>query len=148
MDVITMDLPRLMREGFHWTEGNVDRSRGYFSSDIPPWERSNYGAVSSRVFCILYHPGAFEEEGKDDQNTDLDWVVKLVVYGQAGADLPSFRLSHLSPDNIYCADAFTIVKRLVYKYDAPYPESSLNAIYDDMPMEGWWPWPKGKAMME
>jgi hypothetical protein len=30
----------------------------------------------------------------------------------------------------------------VYFWSKWRPEWNYNALYDDMPMEGWWPWPK------
>ena len=31
---------------------------------------------------------------------------------------------------------------IIYNYRKDKPEESFNAIYDNMPLEGWWPWPR------
>lgn len=31
---------------------------------------------------------------------------------------------------------------VVYMYDVFRPKENINAIYDDMPLGVWWPWPK------
>lgn len=50
--------------------------------------------------------------------------------------------SNLSIQMVYDAWAWSINDKIIYEYTSWKPEDNFNAIYDDMPMEGWWPWPK------
>lgn len=55
--------------------------------------------------------------------------------------LSAFRIEDLE-NNMFVAGAKNERRRVVYFFDARDPESNFNVIYDDMPLEGWWPWPK------
>ncbi len=81
--------------------------------------------------------------------TDLadepNWDGSLVLLARQYEVLSSFRISDLSLDLVYLAWAADKSKHTVYYYNAVWPESNINTIYDDMPLEGWWPWPKKES---
>jgi hypothetical protein len=57
-------------------------------------------------------------------------------------------VSDLSPDHIYEVKAWNWCGELVYTYSAFQLVKSINSIYDDIPLDGWWPWPKAAAVEE
>jgi len=72
------------------------------------------------------------------------WTASLFVFARQTQVLSRFHVSDLSQDMVYCAWAENKRGEHIYLYDASAPEHSYNTIYDDMPMSGWWPWPKPK----
>ena len=135
--ITTTDLPRLMRQGFHWSEANVRREWGCIrDNDINSYLEER-GWVKMRHYALAH------------QGQDLQWSGSLTVFARTIAVLSSFRTSDLSPDLAYCTWATNPAGRLCYRYSVWDPQDNFNAIYDDMPMEGWWPWPRAeKDLME
>ena len=57
------------------------------------------------------------------------------------AALSGFRVDMLSKEHVHKAHAWNAQKQLVYLFECNWPGYCYNAIYDDMPLRGWWPWP-------
>ena len=55
------------------------------------------------------------------------------------------QLHELGHRNVVAAVGFDKDGRRVYRYTATAPDDNFNAIYDSIPMEGWWPWPRSKG---
>ncbi|KAI8691778.1 hypothetical protein LRP88_09042 [Fusarium phalaenopsidis] len=122
------DVPRLMREGFYWSEVNVDQERGEYAS-YPREENP-----SLPRFCRTYY--------LDDLEDDPQWMAQLTVHSHELHVLSKFRLRDLRVEDILSAMAFRPRSHRVYYYHARKPQHCINAIYDNMPLKGWWPWPK------
>ncbi|KAK4155233.1 hypothetical protein C8A00DRAFT_31942 [Chaetomidium leptoderma] len=56
--------------------------------------------------------------------------------------LSRFRVQNLSRENVYRAYAFNADMHVVYAFEYHRPSYCYNCIYDDMPLQGWWPWPR------
>jgi hypothetical protein len=56
--------------------------------------------------------------------------------------LARFRIQTLSPDLVCSANAWDANLYLTYNYNCRVAGENYNCIYDDEPLEGWWPWPK------
>jgi hypothetical protein len=69
-----------------------------------------------------------------------------VVYFSREKTISEFRLEKIVIENISWARGWSWADRLVYAYDA-FTDVNYNAIYDDMPLDGWWPWPK-KSLLD
>ena len=79
------------------------------------------------------------------------WEAMLVVWARDIKTLADFRISddpnlpgpHLSPtrDMIYKCAGYNKSGELIYCFDFRNPDDSFNTIYDDKPLDGWWPWP-------
>ncbi|KAM3565205.1 hypothetical protein ARSEF4850_001514 [Beauveria asiatica] len=51
-----------------------------------------------------------------------------------------------STDNFFADDNDAPQGRAVYHFDRVESDRCFNAILDDTPLEGWWPWPKKEDM--
>ncbi|KAK4151146.1 hypothetical protein C8A00DRAFT_17398, partial [Chaetomidium leptoderma] len=126
------DIPRLMREGFFWSTENVLPEEGYMSRETSP-EWTTLGYSYKRTWILA---------DKSNDEAPPQWVGRLEVISPCLELLPSFRVQNLSRDNVYAAGACNALDQLIYKYDCRLPAShNFNCIYDDKPLEGWWPWP-------
>ncbi len=127
------DICRLMREGFHWTEDNVVKEKGQLVSNYFDNHLRDLGCSSARFYYLL------------DRAEEPQWSAKLFVSpgprASAKKVLSCFRVSDLSPDLIYAASGLNEVGAVIYYYDALLP-GEINTVYDDMPLAGFWPWPK------
>ena len=125
------DVPRLMRKGFFWTAENVLPEEGYMSHSTPP-EWSKRGFNHKRVWSLA---------DKSNGETPL-WVAHLGVYSHSVPILSGFQVQNLSRENVWRAHAVNAEKQLVYHFDNRSPSNCYNCIYGDMPLQGWWPWPR------
>lgn len=79
-----------------------------------------------------------------DNRTPVSWAAKLEVSANEQSDIASFKIKDLRLDQIQKADAWNTNGQLIYRYRLHDLNNNFNAIYDDVPLEGWWPWPKKK----
>jgi hypothetical protein len=70
------------------------------------------------------------------------WVAELTVFPNSVALLSRFRMQGLSVEQVYRVHAFNEDGQAVYVFEYHWPDYCYNCIYDDMPLRGWWPWPK------
>ncbi|KAI0104270.1 hypothetical protein GGR51DRAFT_572733 [Nemania sp. FL0031] len=131
------DVPRLMREGFYWDSGNSVHEDGYIGSKIP----SNIP-----LFRRQGEPWAFTRHYflRDLKHPER-WIATIEVYAVHLETLSHFDLSQLSPGTVRLGTAYSELGKDIYQYYYGRPQLCFNAIYDDMPMEGQWPWPRGHA---
>ncbi|KAL0936117.1 uncharacterized protein CTRU02_208332 [Colletotrichum truncatum] len=137
LHVKTLDLLRLMRDGFHWTTANFDITSNYILMDIDNAKEDTIysGWTCSRSYFL------------SDLGDEPYWTAKLVVYARNTGVLSKFRPTQLSLENMRSVSAWREdvrrgIQQWIYDWDVEGPEEAFNAIYDDMPLEGWWPWPK------
>ncbi|KAK2007369.1 hypothetical protein LZ32DRAFT_610387 [Colletotrichum eremochloae] len=132
------DVPRLLREGFYWNTANVDWEAGYIQLDLSTDDEpgaADYWSCSRTFFL-------------SDLSDDPQWTAKLVVYAAKTSVLSRFTLSSINMDTMNWATAWRKVneqgnnEQWVYTWDRYDPEENFNAIYGDMPLKGWWPWPR------
>lgn len=144
LHIETPDLPRLMREGFHWSSANVDRGGSYMSATYQNFPERVVEAFPGHVnmFCVRMFSLSSRCVGGGGKEDDLSWEGDLAIWGKELADVAPFRLPDVQPENIWSAQAFDSRSRFVYSYRWDEPETSYNCIYDDLPLAGWWPWPK------
>ncbi len=127
-----MDIPRLMREGFYWTRDNIWEEKCFVTpNNINPGQAKLGYNITRRYFL-------------SDLSNEPQWKGWLVVFGKSTKfeRLARFRLEELSSDLVWAAFAATAPDQLVYAYVVGNTTTSFNTIYDDMPLDGWWPWPK------
>ncbi|KAI1119268.1 hypothetical protein F5Y14DRAFT_127740 [Nemania sp. NC0429] len=140
MDVKCDDVPLLMREGFHWDASNVIKEEGYFDDS----EIRDGKVLPKRCYFLA------------DIHQPRRWIAFLRVYAYDANILHNFDLSLLSPELIRCASADNQYGQRIYKYQAytapdkssrisEIPMIRFNTIYDKMPMEGFWPWPRKRS---
>lgn len=136
--VTTSDAARLMREGFHWDEHNVMPELSFINHNNDKTQ-AQAGFRYKRIWDLA------------DRGPERLWRARLVVYGRDTPTLARFRISHVEPRGVTRAfvrsprDRCDEHRGLVYYFSVERPELNVNAMYDDMPLEGWWPWPKKRG---
>ncbi|KAI3316955.1 hypothetical protein HD806DRAFT_551239 [Xylariaceae sp. AK1471] len=132
------DVPRLMREGFYWDAANVIREEGYL---------------------VLDQLGSIRKDGKKYAGTrhyflkDLQrpprWIATIELHAVHFHTLTRFDLGQqLTQERIRLANATSQAssQHYIWRYHHQLPpEECFNVIYGDMPMEGWWPWPRKES---
>ncbi|KAI0548049.1 hypothetical protein F4679DRAFT_597097 [Xylaria curta] len=121
-------IPRLMREGFYWNDANVVREDGYV--DLNPTNRYSKNWSGIRHYFL-----------RDLQQPPL-WIATVEILAVNKEILCRFDLNQLSRKKMHQAGATSQYGHMVYSWVYGYPQTSFNAIYDDRPMKGWWPWPR------
>ncbi|KAI1192709.1 hypothetical protein F5X97DRAFT_337349 [Nemania serpens] len=130
------DVPRLMREGLYWDAENIITEDGYVQRNL---DRGN---------GIYPHP--HDEKPWDgvryyflrDLQQPPRWTASIEVYSSSYETLHHFDFSQLSREKIRSGEALNQSRELIYEYYHGQPQQCYNAIYDNMPMEGQWPWPR------
>ncbi|KAI0413168.1 hypothetical protein F5X98DRAFT_391204 [Xylaria grammica] len=141
MDVKCSDVPRLMREGFHWDDSNVIKEEGYLQ-----YGKTNADANSWDLLSTIWYFLA-------DIDQPRRWIACLAVKALNDNTLYNFNLSQLSRETIRSVSASNQDRQHIYGYISFTPADKLsntaesamlgfNMIYDKMPMEGFWPWPR------
>ncbi|KAH7034610.1 uncharacterized protein B0I36DRAFT_316628 [Microdochium trichocladiopsis] len=89
-----------------------------------------------------------DETGK---NAEPLWVAKLEVYARE-----LYVLSHFNPGQDLSREDMTLAiagnepefSEFYYQWDKSGSEHCFNAIYDQKPLSGWWPWPRKNTECE
>ncbi|KAI1458497.1 hypothetical protein F4805DRAFT_141169 [Annulohypoxylon moriforme] len=127
MDVKCGDVPLLMREGFYWTTANVIKEEGFIKHTKPALAR--YGKIT-RIWILR------------DLQQPPRWTAYLSVYAWSHEVLSGIRLDSWTKDMVQSCQARGLSQHFIYSFDKSKPRCHFNSIYDDMPLKGWWPWPK------
>ncbi|PHH86949.1 hypothetical protein CDD83_9548 [Cordyceps sp. RAO-2017] len=136
INIKARDIKGLMEEGFHFSEDNrligaefYDIGKGPDRHIDPAWTRSRvYRLVDNQS-----HPAADMKQ---------QWIATVIVDAAQVAELSRFRLSDLSMETMASCRAWNSKGQMIYSFDKEEPEASFNAILDEKPLKGWWPWPK------
>jgi hypothetical protein len=126
------DVPQLMREGLFWSVDNVLPEEGHMLHSLKPeWEAR--GFQHGRQWILADKPSDGEVP---------KWVAFLTVISPSLELVTRFRIQDLSPSKVCNATAWDAANRLIYNYNCRVQGQNYNCIYDDKPLEGWWPWPR------
>ncbi|KAF3802054.1 hypothetical protein GCG54_00012298 [Colletotrichum gloeosporioides] len=136
--VKTTDLKRLMRGGFFWTTANFDFKATYTQAldhHREPRMFAQMGWTCTRNFFL------------SDRGDNPFWTAKMSVYARDRVTLDSFAVTDLSRKNMswaraWAKDGTSSYVEDLYKWVCDSPESFYNNIYGNLPLDGWWPWPK------
>ncbi|KAI1387982.1 uncharacterized protein F4822DRAFT_408240 [Hypoxylon trugodes] len=111
--------------------------------------------LSTKTFSINYE--YFADVGldlvrhyffQDLQQTPPRWVAHLQLFAAAEEVLASVRFEDISVEHVYIAIAHGAEHGgCIYHYRWSQPKIAYNTIYDEMPMEGWWPWPRADTVL-
>ncbi|KAG6013725.1 hypothetical protein E4U54_006403 [Claviceps lovelessii] len=130
------DVSHMMEHGLHFSSKNVDPRGSLIADDggpeMTPYTKS-LGWTHYRRFVL-----------RDLDQENPQWKGFLIIYSRGIKELSHFRVDGLSFRNIRFARA-KVGQNLVYNFDCVSPENNYNTIFDDMPMQGWWPWPNPEA---
>ncbi|KAI1748853.1 hypothetical protein F4782DRAFT_550357 [Xylaria castorea] len=126
------DVPRLMREGFFWDSANVIREEGYVDQDFTyaycRQGRKRWAGTRHYFLKDLQQP--------------LRWVATIEIFALNLRTLYQFDLNRLSREKTQSAAAINESGHHIYNWQCGCPGVWYNVVYDDTPMEGWWPWPR------
>lgn len=127
----TDDITPLMKSGFRLSEDTVRKSKGHI--------------VVDREAQSQFKPRHTRKYAFEGRASHVKWKASLSVYAHKVGELSRFRVEGLSADNVGAAVATDRQGNTVYHFSAVSPDDSFNAMYDDMPMEGLWPWPRAQV---
>ncbi|KAI0502824.1 hypothetical protein F5B22DRAFT_631943 [Xylaria bambusicola] len=129
------NVPLLMTRGFHWDHTNIIREEGFFDHDFTEYQRGDdkKWAVKRNYFL---------ESRLEDRQEALHWYAAIEVVALRTQVASRFDLSQLSQPTIRVAWAMNRAGKLIYYWHFGRNDMCVNAIYDQMVLEGGWPWPK------
>ncbi|KAF4982509.1 hypothetical protein FZEAL_1879 [Fusarium zealandicum] len=131
LTIFTYDLASLMQEGFFWTDVNVDIGKSGFKFGARlPHEPYQQGWRYARFYSLNSLAGGPQ------------WNGYLSLYAHDFQVLKNFNLAHLGLEHVCGARAVDWERKYNYNYDSCYPDKCYNAMFGNMELEGWWPWPK------
>ncbi|RSL37944.1 hypothetical protein CEP53_015334 [Fusarium sp. AF-6] len=122
LDLVTRDVQSMMHDGLFLTCENVKRGENH----VRQTHTEGIGNLYNRCYTV----------------TSSTWSGYLNVCAATVKPIANFRLHHLSADKVFTVAVGNHESNRVYSYDARRPEDNANYLYDDMPMEGLWPWPR------
>lgn len=130
------DIPRLMRQGFHWSHVNVREKKGYMLAR----GGGSDGYLRPTEFDVNWT--YYRSYDLVDIRDEPQWDAVLTVGAHDVQLFSWFRVEHLSFTNLLNCVAWNWPIGVIYHYDHRCRDKSFNKFYDDMTLEGWWPWPK------
>ncbi|KAI0145237.1 hypothetical protein GGR57DRAFT_307578 [Xylariaceae sp. FL1272] len=134
MDCKCADVPGLMRTGFHFNMDNVVREEGYIGEHTLGFkDDTGVPFVATRHYFLK------------DLEQPPRWTAKIEVHSPTWAIVYRFDFSLISPNHVKFTSADSFQNNGIYHYLHGRPEECYNAIYDEMPLEGLWPWPKKES---
>lgn len=140
----TKDLPGLMHRGLFLRHENVDYRKNYCrvlgERESPPFTHARY-------FEAKDISSAFGGSGGSGGDCKL-WTAKVSVYAYDFGTLGAFRLQDLAQETVYSTTGLDTRGRPLYKFSALRPGDNFNAIFDDLPLPGMWPWPKVEEVQD
>jgi hypothetical protein len=134
LSICINDLPALMKTGLFLSDANVDTKHSCIvaGEDVTPMAGEKRWAYE-RQYYIEHVEG----------NT-LQWKGTLRVVSMSLEVLREFRIGRLSADMVCLAVALNTDGQAAYHFNANYSQDNFNALLDDLPLKGLWPWPKEK----
>ncbi|XDG04639.1 hypothetical protein ABKA04_004254 [Annulohypoxylon sp. FPYF3050] len=136
------NVPQLMREGLYWSLDNVQWEDGYINTHGLP-EPNNEDDKEMNDYVLYKGLKYTRNYFLRDLQVPSRWVARFQIHAPTLKTLGDMRLENLSMEDIHYVRAWSSGRKgLIYGYEAKHPQNSYNVIYDDMPMEGWWVWPK------
>ncbi|KAI1655186.1 hypothetical protein F4813DRAFT_368013 [Daldinia decipiens] len=132
------NVPQLMLEGLRWTTDSVLWEDGYVAEISAAY-------MHIKTFEDLCEAGLTWTRHyflQDIQQEPPRWIAHLQVHAETCKTLAGIKLGELSIQNVVSAYAWGSRREYIYSWIKKKPWEAYNAIYDDMPMDGWWPWPK------
>jgi hypothetical protein len=151
MRVRVKNIPRLMRRGFHWSEWHVMKERNTMTLNDRTMPKMAGLRSPSWKHTRFYHLA-------DILPYEREWVAELYVFSKDAEFLSNFQVNQIQENSVYWAKGETWKGKPIYGYQKEssaiwrlkmgldYTRSAnFNAIYGNLPLEGWWPWPKRGA---
>lgn len=130
-------IPHLMRHGFHWLKANILTEKSFVALG------SSYVCLTPAYIQSGYlHTRTFFLENSQHDSKNQEWIGMIKVFAKNVPTVAAFRLEWLSLNTMKFVRAWNWDRKLVYQYNSSEPENNFNVIYENMPLQGWRPWPK------
>lgn len=132
LTLFVKDVSQIMTGGINLCSENIDPRGALISNQgksLTEYHKS-LGWTHYRQYAI-----------RDLQDGNPQWKGIVIVWSSSVKELSRFRFDDLSIKNIRMARAMVKRVNCVYFFDCIDTNKNFNAIFDDMPMHGWWPWP-------
>jgi hypothetical protein len=135
-----------MREGFHWDNSNILRNEQVYESYInPPMTCPRHPKRPPIGWNPAWkHVRRFVL--RDMHHQPPHWAAELAVYAASENIVRGVKLELLTRENVASMRAHGPERRRAYEYRAWRRNESYNILYNDMVMEGWWPWPGNNGL--
>ncbi|KAF1730013.1 hypothetical protein CRV24_009470 [Beauveria bassiana] len=127
------DVAVLLKSGLFWTEANIDPTNNFFD------DRKVASHLGSEWLNPIDSYGRFYELRDTEP---AQWHGTLMVRAHSLSTLRQFRPSQLSLANVRYVTAKNPHGQTVYHFNSDDSDRCFNAILEDTPLKGWWPWPK------
>ncbi|KAK7921547.1 hypothetical protein PG985_009569 [Apiospora marii] len=145
LSVKTENVPQMMKEGFVISPETILHEEGCvkFTKDAPEgWMQEKWPYTR--------HWYLRDTAKQDDERGGPRWMAHLSCLAANFETLARIRpcdLTHHQVDNCTAAAGSETGPR-IYHYDRKRPRESINCIYDDLPLEGLWPYPRSSENRE
>lgn len=133
------NMPRLLREGFFWSVENIVPEKGRLLRERRP-DLTDLGCSYRRNWYLI-------DQHRDQPANTPQWEGSLVVSSHRIDVLANFQMRDLTWENVYRASVYTDDGDKIYNYTALEADRNYNCFYDDMPMKGFWPWPREEGIV-
>lgn len=137
LEVSAGSIPQLMSQGFHMSSANIlQGTQGIIFDRVTRPHLLLHSSSSWRHerYCWLRSP-----------TSPPEWTALLLVNTEDMDALAKFKFDWLTPDTTMAVQAWSWDRARVYYYRRDRPSSQwFNTLFDDKPLDGWWPWPKNQ----
>ncbi|KAK8038454.1 hypothetical protein PG993_006865 [Apiospora rasikravindrae] len=136
------NVPQMMKEGFVITPESILREEGCvkFTSE-PPEEWMKETWPYTRHYFLRDPTPAQQQEGETPR-----WMGHMQCFAANFETLARIRLCELTHHQVdNCTASARGKGPRIYHFDRLRPRESINCIYDDLPLEGLWPYPKSQG---
>ncbi|KAG9251907.1 uncharacterized protein F5Z01DRAFT_256802 [Emericellopsis atlantica] len=126
------NIPKLMRKGFSLTSAHFSHAESSISLKSRLSIALSLSLCHARIF-FFRRPAS-----------ELGCYGKVIVWSRSRSTIVNFDLKGLRRDTVTKVDGWNVRNAKVYQFRSD-PKACFNAIYAQMPLEGWWPWPKAPS---
>ena len=138
MEIRAQDASKLMLKGLHWTPDNCRPEGNYLKNSVQTMhdEDKKMQWPMFRSFNIV------------DSGVMPSWTAEAHVFARDLSVLNNFDLAELYVSRITQCDvhrptpSYGVLGSSVYHFQANDWGKNYNSLYDDMLLEGFWPWPR------
>ena len=138
---------RLMREGFYWSSENLEQQEHKINLNLKPNKIPKQ--LSKMIFAPAWgwtrHDHADWKHSRtyfiSDNVPAKEWRGTLVVYGKKPSTVIEFDINAITPETVVWARAWNWRGNICYDTCGG-QGARFNTLFNEMPLDGWWPWPK------
>lgn len=123
------NIPRLMRRGFYWSAANIIKGEDRLLLDDFPIPFLRRHRRTCRLIDVGQHP---------------EWEAMFCVESGRRDTVINFDMNRVTMNTVVEVEALDWDGKTIY-FAQKRSGLFFNSIFDQMPLDGWWPWPKGSG---